>query len=246
MGTRPATTLAKGLRLLGAISTDQGRRNLSEIAATLGLPLPTAHRLALTLVEEGFLHRVSKGYFVAQSLGNSSSETNLAVTERAERYRGALFRLARKFAAITHFGVLEEGMVTYLIKECAADTGLFTAENMQLEAYCTGVGKILLAAMTEAELDGYLANGPFVTLTDRTLTDPAQIRQEIDQVRMKWVAYDRCEIREDLFCIAVPVRKADGSIIGALSLSLVSRLPDAAEQRQIIRDLRRIATANQA
>ena len=52
-------------------------------------------------------------------------------------------------------------MVTYLIKEDAPGAALFTREGMQLEAYCSAVGKLLLSEIPTAELDAYLGDAPF-------------------------------------------------------------------------------------
>lgn len=237
MATPASSTLSKGLRLLAAIVADQGRSSLSDIARVHGLPLATAHRLAVTLEDEGFLTRLRKGHFIA---GDAAMRMAGAVLPGAA-LRGPLSRLARQYGAFAHFGVLEDGMVTYLVKERGVEADLFTAERMQQEAYCSAVGKVLLAALPQDELDTYLASGPFVALTRHTLTDPEAIRREIDEVRERGVGFDRCEIRDDLYCMAVPVAGDDGRTFGAVSLSLLGRLPDPAEQRRIIRQLRGVA-----
>lgn len=242
MGTPSASTLSKGLRLLAAIVADQSRSSLSEIAQAEGLPLATAHRLAVTLEAEGFLTRLRKGRFIA---GEAATRMASAVMPGAA-LRGPLVRLARQYGAFAHFGVLEDGMVTYLVKERGVEADLFTAERMQQEAYCSAVGKVLLAALPEGELDAYLANGPFVALTPHTLTDPEAIRREVAEVRQSGVGFDRREIRDDLYCMAVPVTGADGEALGAVSLSLLGRVPDLAEQRRIIRQLRGVATGGGA
>lgn len=238
MATGASTTLGKGLRLLSAIVADEGRTSLGAIADSLGLPLATAHRLALALMEEGYLERLQKGYFIPGPVFPvlASPRQRAAIV-----LRGGLARLADRYGAFAHFGVLDEGMVTYLVKEGRGKAGLFTSEQSQLEAYCSGIGKVLLAALPEGDLEVYLAGGPFVALTANTLTDPDLIRAAVDQIRKTGVGYDRCEIREDLFCIAVPVRTRAGETIGAISLTQVGHVPDTSEQTRIIRQLRALA-----
>ncbi len=245
MKTPPATTLAKGLRLLAAIAGDHGRTSLHGISQTLGMTLPTAHRLALTLVAEGFLIRARKGYYLpgpaltALGWGDDAGHTLAALLRRP------LARLAQANRGFGHFGILEDGMVTYLVKETGLDGQLFTTERGQLEAYCSAVGKVLLAAMPAAELEAYLANGPFVALTERTITDPAALRVEVDTVRAAGIAFDRREIREDLFCIGIPVTGRDGTIVGGISISLLDQIPDAATIRRLRRELEGIAATAQ-
>lgn len=235
MTTGASTTLSKGLRLLSAIVADEGRSSLGAIADSLGLPLATAHRLALTLVQEHYLERLQKGYFIP---GPAFAAPTSLQHRAATLLRGALARLADHYGAFAHFGVLDEGMVTYLVKEGEGKAGLFTSEQSQLEAYCSGIGKVLLAALPQHELEAYLEGGPFVALTANTLTDPDLIRAAVAQIRKSGVGYDRREIREDLFCIAVPVRTLTGETIGAISLTQVGHVPGPAEQARIIRQLR--------
>lgn len=241
MVTPKASTLSKGLALLGALSSDGGRSSLSQVARRLSLPLATAHRLAATLEVDGFILRIRRGYF---TLGPAAAMLSAPVNPAhrlAARLRAGLERLARRHGAFAHFGVLDDGMVTYLVKESGTGETLFTEERMQLEAYCSAIGKVALAALPDAELAAYLEAGPFVALTGRTLTEPDAIRGEIDRVRSSEVGYDRCEIRDDLFCIAVPVKTNDQRWVGAISLSFLGSVPDLDQQKSVIRDLRRLA-----
>lgn len=242
MPTQSAESLAKGLRLLTAILADGGRSNLAMLAQSCGIPLSTAHRLLVTLESAGFVIRSSRrGQYLPGPALDGERQSQSATPQAAARLRRPLRRLAERFGVFAHFGVLEEGMVTYLLKENPGNQELFTAEQMQLEAYCSAIGKVLLAALPEARLDHYLANGPFVALTRQTLTDPDAIRREIETVRDKHLAFDRFEIRDDLFCLAVPVRDHAGLTVGGISASFVGRMPEGAELAAIRRTLRRIA-----
>lgn len=240
--TRSAETLVKGLRLLSAIVADDGRSTLAQIASRSDLPLPTAHRLAMTLVSERFLERVRKGLFLpGPALGVLSAQSSVA-GRIAACLRQPLARLAQVEGVFAHFGVLEDGMVTYLVKESGAGlrSNLFTAENIQLEAYCSAVGKVLLAALPDHELDAYLANGPFVALTRQTLTDPQALRNELVAVRSDGVAFDRFEVCDDLFCVGVPVCDDAGRVIGGVSASMIGEMHDPDRLLRLRRRLRAI------
>jgi DNA-binding IclR family transcriptional regulator len=242
MTTRQSSTLAKGLRLLHAIVCDGGHSTLTELARQEAIPLATAHRLAATLEEEGYVDRLTRGCFLP---GRVLIDLQLArpdPTQRlASRLRRPLGRLARRHRVLLHFGILEDGMVTYLVKENGGEVDLFTAESMQLEAYCSAIGKVLLAALPSKQLDNYLRAGPFVALTPNTITNPDAIRGELEVVREAGLAFDRHEIREDLYCFAIPVSGPDGNVIGALSSSFMGSAPPAALFRQLHRSLRRLA-----
>jgi DNA-binding IclR family transcriptional regulator len=110
-------------------------------------------------------------------------------------------------------------MVTYRIKTGRGAHDLFTRTGLQLEAYCSGIGKVLLAHLPVAERHAYLAAGPFVALTSHTITDPARLAVALDAVRAEGFATDLGEIVEDLQCLAVPVRQPDGRVRAAISVS---------------------------
>ncbi len=244
--TRPdyrSTTLAKGLALLRAIVADNARSSLSELARAQGIPLATAHRLALTLETEGFVARVRKGCFKPGPALAALTDTISRADPLVARLRRPLARLARDSGAFVHYGVLEEGMVTYLIKEAPGTDSIFTAEAMQLEAYCSAIGKVLLAALPEPDLDAYLATGPFVALTAQTITDPERLFSEIATVRREGLGFDRHEIREDLFCVGVPVGTLGGSVRGAISLSFLGEVPDGERRARLVQRVRRIGAS---
>ncbi|MBB4632911.1 IclR family transcriptional regulator [Sphingosinicella soli] len=217
-GTPSIAALERGLVLLGAVARDQARRPALEIGQALGLPIATTHRLATTLAKAGYLHRVRRGRYVAGPALLAVSETVSARVAAAEATRSVLARLTRNTGLSAHLGCLESNMVTYLIKE-GSEPGLFTREGIQLEAYCSGIGKVLLAHLPEKAQAEYLANGPFIALTPRTITDPAALREAFRLAREKGYAVDDEEVVSGLTCLAVPVPAADGAVTFAISLS---------------------------
>lgn len=243
MKTPHSTTLSKALRLLRVLAEDGGRSNLSSLAKRAAIPLATAHRLAATLEAETFIERQAKGRFAigegVRALVPGSPPDHLRLIARL---RQPLDRIALRFGAILHFGVLEEGMVTYLVKANGTADEVFTEEAMQLEAYCSAIGKILLAALPTDELDGYLAFSPFVALTSNTITNIDDLRCELELVRRTGVAYDRFEIHERLYCVAVPVRDQSGAIVGGMSASFVGDVPSTSNLRPLLQAMKRLAS----
>lgn len=189
------------------------------MAALQSIPLPTAHRIAETFIQQGYLVRSRRGHYHAgPELRRIGADLPIAKVASGLA-RPVLAKLAKKYRCSAHLGILESGMVTYLVKEGTDETGLFTREGMQLEAYCSAIGKILLAAEPELDLKAYLDNGPFVSLTANTLVSPDALRTEIVSVRDGGFAVDNHEVSEDLFCIAVPLTDQDDTIFAAISLS---------------------------
>ncbi|QDK35688.1 IclR family transcriptional regulator (plasmid) [Sphingomonas sp. IC081] len=208
--------------ILSRIVSDQAEHNVTALAGELGLPVPTVHRIVAGLAHSGFLSRVARGRygvgFALRALATEACSTSsLAVLVRPE-----LDDLARRTRRIAHFGIFEGDMVTYLVKAGSNGDRLFTREGMQLEAYCSGIGKILLADLDAADLDRYLSAGPFIALTDTTQTDPGVLRDELERVRQDGFAMDDRSVAPDLTCFAVPVRWPDGRARGAISVSTLA------------------------
>jgi IclR family acetate operon transcriptional repressor len=218
-------TLDKALTLLSVILADHGGSTLGILAKEIGLPLSTAHRLVATLERRGMIQRATRGRYLP---GPALLATTRGLDEGrviAGLSRPFLSGLAHRLRQTVHLGVLDDGMVTYLAKESHGTAALFTREGQQLEAYCSGVGKVLLAYLPDEPRERYLADGPFVALTQKTIIDPARLREHLAMVRGRGWAVDDREVSENLKCVAAPLRRPDGSVAAAISVSAPSDLP---------------------
>lgn len=215
--TPQIASLKRTLVMLETVIADGGRSTVSDLARQAGMPVATAHRQVTTLVAAGYLAPAGKGRHVAGSrllgLAHRLDEKQVIVNMAAP----ILHQLAVTLRSAVQLGTFENDMVTYRLKTGRGAAGLFTRVGMQLEAYCSGIGKVLLAHLPEEERETYLAGGPFVALTDRTITDPARLREELARVQAQGFALDDGEIAPDLHCMAVPIRRTDGTVLAAIS-----------------------------
>jgi len=218
--TAPATqAIEKSLTLLSEIVASDGRCSALALADQEGLSRATAHRILTALTRRGFLTRVGHGrYLAGPTFVRLAKHADFSRTLELAG-RPVLKVLARDTGLTAHLGIFEGDMVTYLAKARGRRTELFTKEGMQLEAYCSGIGKMLLACLPKHEREIYLANGPFVSLTPHTIIDPDSLRKELAKTRRRLYAFDDREIDADLRCLAVPVFDDDGAAIAALSIS---------------------------
>jgi len=189
------------------------------LARSIDLPVATAHRQVATLIAEGYLLPLAYGRHIAgprlRALLTQVDDNKILAHIAAP----LLHRLAAKAGVVAQLGTYENEMVTYRVKTGQGADTLLTQIDMQLEAYCTAIGKVLLAHLPQAERDAYLAGGPFVALTPNTITDPAQLALELQTVAWQGFAEDRGEIDPALFCLAVPINFPDGSVPAAISIS---------------------------
>lgn len=218
-GTPQINSLKRSLAMLETVVADGGRSSLAELARQIGMPMATAYRQVTTLATEGYLLASRPGRYVAGArllslmyrLDEKQIITNIAAP--------VLHELASRVRCVVQLGTLENDMVTYRIKTGRGSHSLFTRVGMQLEAYCSGMGKVLLAYLPEKEREEYLESAPFVALTERTIVDPARLREELDVVQAQGFAIDDEEIAPGLRCMAVPLRRSDGKVLAAISVS---------------------------
>lgn len=218
-GTPHILSLKRTLSMLEAVIADGGRSNMSGLARQIGMPIATAHRQVTTLVAEGYLTPSGGGRHVAGSrllgLLHRLDEKQIVANVAAP----LLHQLAARVRSVVQLGTFENDMVTYRIKTGRGASDLFTRVGMQMEAYCSGMGKVLLAHLPKGEREAYLSGGPFVALTERTIVDPDRLREELDAVFEQGYAIDDEEIAPGLRCMAVPLRNSNGTVIAAISVS---------------------------
>lgn len=214
--------LGRSLVLLEAMIADNGQSSVAALARANGIPVATAHRQVVSLVAAHYLTLSDRGRYVAGPRLLSlvhRLDVRQVITSIASL---PLRELAVETGCVVQLGTFENDMVTYRIKAGERAGSLFTQVGLQLEAYCSGIGKVLLAHLPEAQSRAYLAGGPFVALTSRTITDPAALEKELERVRQQGHAIDDGEIAEGLYCVAVPIHAPNGQVHAAISVSRAS------------------------
>lgn len=236
-----AASVGKALSLMIDLVGDGGVTPASRIAGELQLPPSSARRLIAAMVSAGLLMRVDHGHYAAgPALENLSGMVTLEARMVAAA-RAPLRRLARSTGAAAHLGVLEGEMVTYLAKQGSTAEFGGTKVGTQLEAYCTGIGKMLLACLPDAERDHFLRSGSFIPITASTITDPEILREQLIEAERLGYARDEAEMFEGLRCTAVAVMRR-GVPIGAISLSRQGATADARRIESDVNHLRTCAS----
>lgn len=223
MPTPTIKSFERSMSVLQLVLDGREPIEIDEVSERTGVPVSTAYRYLTTLARSGLVFRAKRGVY----LPNPAFLKNLARFDAnsilVDIARPALLDLGRELATTVHFGVLEDDMVNYIVKVSHEGTATFTRENQQLEAYCSAIGKVLLAGLPDLEKEAYLASGTFPSLTPKTLTEPDDIRRELGVTQAQGYGVDDAEIDLTLFCLAVPVRDGCGRMLGALSASFGER-----------------------
>jgi IclR family acetate operon transcriptional repressor len=244
LATPTNQSVVKAFALLKSFAAADEWLTSAELSRRANLPGASGYRLVQTLEKVGAVVRGARGRYRPGMLLVSLSQAVEVGEVLREASDAVLADLALRLELTVHMGVLEDGMVTYVAKH--GDPTRFsvhTEVGAQQEAYCSGLGKVLLAALTDEELESFLRQGDLVALTAHTITEPAAFRAEIARVRAQNFAVDDREIKADMRCVAVPVRNASGRTVAAISVSDDAERMDDARRAEVRDTLRAAADA---
>jgi len=98
-------------------------------------------------------------------------------------------------------------------------TDLGLAPGSRLPAYCTAMGKVLLANLPGAELGRLLTSMKLTKRTPNTITSKTALRQELDQIRDEGLAVNDQELAPEVHSIAAPVRDDTREVVAAVNMA---------------------------
>jgi len=218
--TDSARTNAAGrlLAVLDAFGPQHSALSLSEISRRAGLSLSTAHRLVCELARWGALERDSGGrYFIGLRLLELAalSPRGLGLREAAFPYLDDLHHRTR---GNVHLGVRDGTEVLY-VETIRAFATHPTNGRMgdRYPMHATGTGLVLLA-LGDRELQERVLQAPLERFTPLTVTDPAQLRRQLAQIRQVGFAVARGQITLPDLVVAVPVYDQFGGVAAAISV----------------------------
>lgn len=218
MSTPRNHSVFKAFAVLKSFASPDEWVTSSELSRRAKLPDASGYRLIQTLEELGAVTRGPKGRYRPGMLLVSLSEKVIISDLLHEAGREIVEAVARDLDVTLHVGIFEGGMVTYVSKVSTPTSFVaHTRRGAQLEAYCSGLGKVLLAALPDDDLDTFIMEGELVALTANTIVEPGKLRAHLLEVRRAGFAMDDREISPDMCCLAVPILHPQGRTIAAIS-----------------------------
>jgi IclR family pca regulon transcriptional regulator len=216
------TSLARGLAVLRAFADSRKPQTIAQISQQTGIPRAAVRRCLHTLRQLGYVDAELNNFSLRPkvlTLGYSYlSSTPLAVAAQP-----CLNEVSKVLGESSSLAVLEEGQVLYVARAATARVmSVSLSAGSRLPAYCTSLGRILLAQLPEPELAAYLARTELLPRTEHTVTDPDALRALLAQVRRDGYAINNEELELGLRSIAVPVRGASGNVLAALNVGAQS------------------------
>lgn len=212
------TSLARGLAVVQAFSDSRKPQTIANISQKTGIPRAAVRRCLHTLRELGYVDAELNNFSLRPkvlTLGYSYlSPTPLTVS--AQPY---LNEISRTLNESSSMAVLEDGEVLYVAR-AATSRVMSVALNTgsRLPAYCTSLGRVMLAHLPPDELEQYLAKTKLRAMTENTVVNQKRLREILADVRRDGYAINDEELELGLRSIAVPVRGASGQVLAALNV----------------------------
>jgi len=214
-------TVSKAVDVLECLGAERTALSAAQVAECCGLARPTAYRLLGTLAERGYVRQdPASGKFL---LGYKVLDLSGKLVDGIElRKRAAPFlqKLGQLSGETVHMAVLEGSDVVYIDKvESTSAVRLHSTIGSRYPAYCTSLGKAILAYLPDEERAQVLKGQSFAKRTERTITDPVEFEAHLQQVRQQGFAIDDEENSEGIRCVGAPIFDFSKKVVAAISVT---------------------------
>ena len=212
-------TLVKGLRLLAELARSRQPLGATELAHRLALGKSDTHRLAQTLVEQGYARQdAATGAYRASVRVWELGAAVLANLDLKQAAAGPMQALLAGTRETVHLSMLDGDDVVYLDKlDSPEPVRAYTQIGGRAPAHCVATGKALLAWQPPALLEALAAR--LAPHSPNTIVAPAAFLDEMTRIRAAGFATNRGEWRASVWGVAAPVHGPDGAVIAAVGVS---------------------------
>lgn len=223
-------TVGKALEVLDRVASYGRPVRFSELLSDAPYPKATLYRFLQTLVSQRMLaYDPERGTYAPGMRLVRLAHAAWAASSLAPIARSHVDRLSAQVGETVHLAQLDHGQVLYVDKRNARQpVQMFSQAGKVGPAYCTGVGKAMLAFLPEDRLEDVLAQQSWHRFTDKTFTAPEALRVELAAIRARGHAFDDEEHEPGIICVAVPILGRGRQVLGALSVTGTTARTDLA------------------
>lgn len=201
---------------------ENGPMGIMELSASLGFHKSTVHRLVASLQYMGYIRQDEESlkYYLSLKFLEIGSRI-LEQTSMAALIHPSLKRLSEQTGETVHLVKREGTEAVYIdkVESFANSIRMVSRVGSRIPLYCSGVGKALLAELTDREIGEIWKNSRIRKLTPRTITELPVLMERVEQVRKDGYAVDDEENEEGVRCIAASLRDYHKDPVYALSIS---------------------------
>jgi IclR family pca regulon transcriptional regulator len=211
-------SLERGLAVIRAFGFRRVSLTITDVAEATGLTRATARRFLLTLVRMGYVRNNGREYWLRPRV-LELGYAYLAGITLPEVAMPFLDELVQQVQESTSIAVRDDGEIVYVAH--SAPHRVMTI-NVPIGGrdplFCTALGRVLLAAEPDDEVDRYLKSADLRAYTDATITDPNELRAALEEVRAQGYSLVEDEFEDGLVALAVPLHDADGTVMAAMNV----------------------------
>lgn len=214
-------TVGKALEVLDQVAAFGRPVRFSELLAQSSFPKPTLYRFVQTLTSQQMLaydperQTYSPGLRLVRLAHAAWDQSTLAPVARRH-----IEALSKEVGETVHLAQLDSAQVLYIDKRNAGQpVEMYSQAGKVGPAYCTGVGKVMLAFLDDATADAVIEQQSFHVFTEHTLDSEAALRHELSDIRQNGYGFDREEHEPGIICVAMPIVTQAGRVLGALSVT---------------------------
>lgn len=215
-------TAKRTVDILKLVSDRPEGVTLDEICSCLKLPKTSAYDIVTTLAELGMLN-ITRGQRQSYTIGLAAYRIGVNYLNNMDfisAIEPELKAFCREVERTVFFGVRSDHEVVYICKFEPENPIITTATvGTKNPVYCTSLGKAILAFTDEESRSQILSRVKFERKTARTILSRLELTHELEEIRETGYAVDDREMEEHMKCVGAPVFGADGSVLGAISVS---------------------------
>ncbi|UWR05329.1 IclR family transcriptional regulator (plasmid) [Ruegeria conchae] len=236
-------TIGKACDVLEQVAAFGRPVRFGELLESSKFPKATLYRFLQSLTNQGMLHyeperqTYSPGMRLVRLAHSAWTQSSLAPIARP-----FLDALSAETGETVHLAQLDSGQVLYVDKRNAQrPIEMYSEAGKVGPAYCTGVGKAMMAYLDEAQLEKTISQQSFHRFTDKTLASEKALRADLELIRNRGYAVDDEEHEPGIICIACPILTSGGRMLGALSVTGSTGRMDFEQLKSWVPRVRRVA-----
>ena len=213
------SAVVRTISILEALS-EMESCNLENLSRKTDLPKATLLRFLSTLTALGYVYRDGADLYHLTLKMFSIGSRSLRHMDLINTAKPFAKHLCQELGETVHMGILEDDSAVYVLKEESIyPLRMYSRVGKVIPLYCTAIGKIFLADMSEKELQEYLDRNQLKPFTAKSIKTPQALRDELERTRQRGWAIDDEEHEENMLCIGAPIKDYSGKTIAAMSVS---------------------------
>jgi IclR family transcriptional regulator, pca regulon regulatory protein len=215
-------SLARGLRIVEAFNRERGQLTLSDVARLVDLPRASVRRTLYTLVQLGYAEMDDRLFRLTPRILSLAS-AYLASNAISGILQPAVERMSEEVREACSAAVLDGHDVIMIAHATPQRIINVSAQiGFRLPAVATSLGRVLLAALDDQELDKFFTRVQPLKLTPATIVDKRALRKTILKARADGFSFVDQEVEVGFRSISVPLKRLDGKVIASLNIGAQS------------------------